>query len=212
MGIDSVAMVIKKFRPGSLRTGFLVVALALAGCSSVVSTQVSTFRSPNALAATGERGSVAVQAMHAELNRSLEFAWYRTQVETALAGLGYQVGVPAEAADYVARLDYGVEPAKADRSGPIVTTGMGWGRSRYFGTNLVVVDNNRRQEFIRHVQLVIERNSPEGERVYEVSGASQGRCGVMSVVFDEMLAAMLQGFPGENASVKTLRVKGDAHC
>lgn len=202
-------MVLKKVRIGSLRAGFLLAVLALAGCSSVVSTQVSTFRSPGNL---GEQGSVTVQAMHAELNRSLEFAWYRTQVEKALAGLGYQIGAPGEEADYIALLDYGVEPAKADRSGPIVATGMGWGRSRYFGTNMVIVDNDRRQEFIRRVQLVIERNGPDGERVYEVSGASQGRCGVMSVVFDEMLAAMLQGFPVENASVKTLQVKGDARC
>jgi hypothetical protein len=212
-GEGGVAMVMKMFRTGGLRSGCLLAALlfavALTGCSSVVSTQVSTFRSPGEL---GERGSVAVQAMHADLNRSLEFAWYRTQVETALAKLGYQVGAAAETADYIALLDYGVEPVESDRSGPFVTTGLGWGRSRYFGTNLVIVDDDRRQEFIRRVQLVIERNGPDGERVYEVSGASQGRCGVMSVVFDEMLAAMLQGFPVANASVKTIQVKGDARC
>lgn len=202
-------MVNKMLRSGSLRSGFLVAVLALAGCSSVVSTQVSTFRSPSEL---GGRGTVAVQAMHAELNRSLEFAWYRTQVESALAELGYSTGAAPETADYIALLDYGVEPLEADRSGPFVTTGLGWGRSRYFGTNLVIVDDDRRQEFIRRVQLVIERNGPDGERVYEVSGASQGRCGVMSVVFDEMLTAMLKGFPVENASVKTIQVKGDARC
>ena len=202
-------MVLKRFGRGSLQFGFLVAILVLAGCASVVSTQVSTFRSAGEM---GSRGSIAVQAMHEELNRSLEFAWYRTQVETALAELGYQVGAPADTADYIALLDYGVEPVEADRSGPFVTTGLGWGRSRYFGTNLVIVDDDRRQEFIRRVQLVIERNGPEGERVYEVSGASQGRCGVMSVVFDEMLTAMLQGFPVDNASVKTIQVKGDARC
>lgn len=202
-------MILKRFGRGSLQFGFLVAILVLAGCASVVSTQVSTFRSAGEM---GSRGSIAVQAMHEELNRSLEFAWYRTQVETALAELGYQVSAPADTADYIALLDYGVEPVEADRSGPFVTTGLGWGRSRYFGTNLVIVDDDRRQEFIRRVQLVIERNGPEGERVYEVSGASQGRCGVMSVVFDEMLTAMLQGFPVDNASVKTIQVKGDARC
>lgn len=191
------------------RFGALMAALLLAGCSSVVSTQVSTFRSPGEL--TG-RGTVAVQAMHPELNRSLEFAWYREQVEKTLAGLGYQTGAAADSADFIALLDYGVEPVEADRSGPFVTTGLGWGRSRYFGTNLVIVDDDRRQEFVRRVQLVIERAGPDGERIYEVSGASQGRCGVMSVVFDEMLTAMLQGFPVDNASVKTIQVKGDARC
>lgn len=191
------------------RVVVLIGLFALAGCASVVSTQVSTFRSPGELP---NRGTVTVQAMHADLNRSLEFAWYRSQLEAALVQLGYEIAASTEAADYLALLDYGVEPAESDRAGPIVTTGLGWGRSRYFGTNLVLVDDNRRQEFIRRVQLVIERNGADGERMYEVSGASKGRCGVMSVVFDEMLTAMLQGFPVENASVKTIQVKGDARC
>ncbi len=208
MGVTGVA-IMKRFRSGSLYIGLLMLAAMLAGCSSVVSTQVSAFSNPAEL---HNRGSVVVQAMYPELNRSLEFGWYRTQVETALAALGYQVAKSTETADYRALLDYGVEPTKADRSSPFVTTGVGWGRSRYFGTNLVIVDNDRRQEFIRRTHLMIERNEPDGERVYEVSGVSQGRCGVMSVVFDEMLTAMLQGFPLENASVKTIRVKGDARC
>lgn len=187
----------------------LTALLFVGGCASVVNTQVNTFRSPGDLPA---RGSVHVQALQPELNRSLEFAWYRAQVEKALSDLGYSVATGEADAEFVALLDYGVEPVEADRPGSFVTTGLGMGRSRYFGTNVVIVDDNRRQEFLRHVQLIIERNKADGERVYEVSGASQGRCGVMSVVFDEMLSAMLQGFPAANATVKTISVKGDARC
>ncbi|MCR6651768.1 MAG: hypothetical protein NVV73_09895 [Cellvibrionaceae bacterium] len=206
--MDKVSAMIGRMKPTLWRGGIPLLLLLLSACSSVVSTRVNTFRAPEDLAA---RGTISVQAMHADLNRSLEFAWYRTQVEGALTDLGFQV-VGTDNADLVALLDYAVEPVDSDRSGPLITTGWGMGRSRYFGTNVVIVDDQRRQEFIRHVQLVIERNQAEGTRVYEVSGASQGRCGVLSVVFDEMLTAMLQGFPGDNASVKTISVKGDARC
>lgn len=193
-----------------LRSALVLVAvLMLGGCASTVSTRVNTFRTPGDMPASG---SVTVQASDPQINRSLEFAWYRGQVETALSNLGYTVTSDPKAAQFVAVLDYGVEPVEAGRRGPLFTTGWGFGRSRYFGTNVVFVDDDRRQEFLRHVQLVIERNEPDGERVYEVSGASQGRCGVLSVVFDEMLTAMLKEFPSANASVKTISVKGDARC
>jgi hypothetical protein len=203
-----VSVIFERIKPVVWRSGVPLLLLLLSACSSVVSTRVNTFRAPEDLAV---RGTVAVQAMHADLNRSLEFAWYRTQVEKALADLGFQV-VSADTAELLALLDFGVEPAEADRSGPLITTGWGMGRSRYFGTNVVIVDDQRRQEFIRQVQLVLERNTEAGERIYEVSGTSQGRCGVLSVVFDEMLTAMLKGFPADNASVKTISVKGDARC
>lgn len=186
----------------------LGVVLLTAACASVVSTRVNTFSAP---ADRLGRGTIIVQPAHPELKKSLEFAWYRGQVEQALKNLGYLLAEGPADAEYVALLDYGVEAIESDRDS-YVTTGWGFGRSRYFGTNVVIVDDHERQEFVRHVHLAIERNVEEGERVYEVSGASEGRCGVLSVVFDEMLSAMLQGFPVTNASVKTISVRGDARC
>lgn len=206
--MTKVSAVSGQMKAALWRGGIPLLLVLLSACSSVVSTRVNTFRAPENLA---PGGTIAVQAMHADLNRSLEFAWYRTQVEKVLADLGFQV-VGADTAELLALLDYAVEPVESDRSGPLISTGWGMGRSRYFGTNVVIVDDQRRQEFVRHVQLVIERNQAEGTRLYEVTGASQGRCGVLSVVFDEMLTAMLQGFPVDNASVKTISVKGDARC
>lgn len=203
-----VSAVIERFKTVAKRGSIPVLLLLLSACSSVVATRVNTFRAPEDVV---PGSTIAVQALRTDLNKSLEFAWYRTQVEKALTDLGFQV-VAADSAELLALLDYGVEPVDSDRSGPIFTTGWGVGRSRYFGTNMVIVDDQRRQEFLRHVQLVIEQNREDGQRVYEVSGASQGRCGVLTVVFDEMLTAMLKGFPVENASVKTISVKGDARC
>lgn len=206
--MKTFSAVIERLKAAVKRSTVPVLLLLLSGCSSVVATRVNTFRAPEDVVSGS---TIAVQALRADLNKSLEFAWYRTQVEKALTDLGFQV-VAADSAELLALLDYGVESAESDRSGPMFTTGWGVGRSRYFGTNVVIVDDQRRQEFLRHVQLVIEQNREGGQRVYEVSGVSQGRCGVLTVVFDEMLAAMLQGFPVENASVKTISVKGDARC
>ncbi len=208
----------KDLRKGDRRKGdlrkiagrvLLLTAVGLmSACASVVSTQVSTFSAP---ADRLQRGSIHVEPAQADLNRSLEFAWYRGQVETALAALGYKIAEDPAGAEFVALLDYGVEPIDSDRDS-YISTGWGFGRARHFGTNVVIVDEHERQEFVRRIHLAIERNEPESERVYEVSGASEGRCGVLSVVFDEMLNAMLQGFPGGNASVKTISVRGDARC
>lgn len=179
-----------------------------AACASAVKTRVNTFSSP---AAGQARGTLVVQPAREELKRSLEFAWYKEKLETSLRGLGYTPVAEAGEAEFVALLDYGVEAAPDDRDA-YVTGGWGFGRSRYFGTSVMVVDEVDRDEFLRRVSLVIEHRRPEGERVYEVTGVSQGHCGVLSVVFDEMLSAMLQGFPGANASVKTLAVRGDTRC
>lgn len=188
----------------------LVLALVVTGCTSVVNTQVSAFRTPGDLPLTG---SIWVAPMQKELQRSLEFAWYRTQLESALSQLGYRIATDNASADFVALLDYSVEQVEADRSGTYFTTGWGYNRSRYYGgVNTVIVDDQRRQSFRRSVHLVIERNELEAPRLYEVKGISQGRCGVLSIVFDEMIAAMLQGYPIQNATVKTVQVKGDARC
>lgn len=190
-----------------LKTPLTFVAiLFLASCASTVKTRVNTFSAPSASLGGG---TLVVQPAREELKRSLEFAWYREKVEAALRDLGYTPVV--EGADFVALLDYGVEAVPTDGDA-YVSGGWGFGRSRYFGSSVMVVDKVEREEFMRHVSLVIERNRADGERIYEVKGSSQGHCGVLSVVFDEMLSALLQGFPSANATVKTISVRGDIRC
>ena len=207
-GLKKIMQVIVRF---GYRSGIIVlIGMILSGCASVVNTQVSAFRTPGDLPLTG---TIWVNPMQQELQRSLEFAWYKTQLESALSQLGYRIAIDLQSADFIALLDYSVEKAEADRSGTYFTTGWGFNRSRYYGgVNTVIVDDQRRQSFYRTVHLVIESNQPEAPRLYEVKGVSQGRCGVLSIVFDEMIAAMLQGYPIHNATVKTVQVKGDARC
>lgn len=190
------------------RSLLVLSILFLTACASAVKTRVNTFSAPSTTLGVG---TLVVKPAREELKRSLEFAWYREKVEASLRGLGYSPVADAEGAEFVALLDYGVEEVQADRDA-YVTGGWGFGHSRYFGSSVVVVDEVDRDEFLRFVNLVIEHNRPEGEQVYEVKGASKGQCGVLSVVFDEMLVAMLQGFPSPNATVKTISVRGDTRC
>jgi len=67
-----VSAMIGRMKPFVWRGGIPLLMLLLSACSSVISTRVNTFRAPEDLAA---RGTIAVEALHADLNRSLEFAW-----------------------------------------------------------------------------------------------------------------------------------------
>jgi hypothetical protein len=192
----------------SARLLLLMALVFSVGCAGTVKTRVNTFSTP---AAGSDRGTLVVLPAREELGRSLEFAWYREKVEQVLSGLGYTPVADREAAEFVALLDYGVEAARSDRD-TYVSGGWGFGRSRYYGSSVVVVDKLDRDEYLRRVALAIERKTPEAQRIYEVSGVSQGRCGILSVVFDEMLDAILQGFPVGNASVRTVSVRGDTRC
>jgi hypothetical protein len=189
---------------------FLILStLCVAACASTVKTRVNTFSAP---AASAARGTLTVQPAREELKPSLEFALYREKVETALRALGYAPVADSAAAEFVAILDYGVDAAPSSDRDAYVSGGWGYGRSRYYGSSVMIVNEVDRDEFLRHVSLMIERNQPEGERIYEVKGASEGQCGVLSVVFDEMLSAILQDFPSANATVKTVSVRGDTRC
>jgi hypothetical protein len=188
--------------------------ILLSGCANTVRTQVSTFMAPEA--AFGQ-GTIAVQPADEQLQDSLEFQLYKTKAESYLQQQGYRLA-PPEQAQYIARLGYGVEEIKQNFRQPdiIFTTGFGH-YYRRGGVGLTFSDYPRYEpEYLRRLALTITRtpDQPSGEprRIYETTALSMGACPVMSVVFDEMLAAVFQNFPGENGSVKTVTVKGDASC
>lgn len=199
----------------NLRLPAVLVTLALlSGCVSSVRTQMNTFMAPDAR--FGE-GTIAVKAADEQLQESLEFDLYRGMLESRLQDLGYTLESP-EDAQYIARLGYNV--SEIDRSGyqPDIFFTTGFGRYyRRGGIGFVVNDRpDYRVEYIRILNLTITRAArnagDEPSRIYEVTAASQGSCPVMSVVIDEMMAAIFQNFPGDNGAVKTVTVRGDASC
>lgn len=192
--------------------------LLVSGCASSVQTKVNAFKAPNA---TLGSGTIAVTALDEAIGQSLEFAHYRTQTESVLAHLGYTPVSPNQPHSYRAVLSFGVESAQIERSGPRTAWvtraypyyGFHYGFGHRYGSGLgvVVVDDGIDPGYLRRLSLAIE-NAESGERLYEVTGFSVGRCGVMSVVFDEMLEAIVRDFPAADGSVRSVTVKGETKC
>lgn len=204
------------FRPqrASLVIAGLAGLMLLSGCASSVRTQLNTFMAPDTQFG---QGSIAVQPADEKLRDSLEFGLYRGKVEARLQELGYSIAAP-ETAEYIARLGYGVEDVKPRVRNPnvVFTTGFG-SYYRRGGVGFLLSDRpDYQDEYMRSVSLSITRTPQEAgaepRRVYEVTALSKGSCPIMSVVFDEMLAAIMQNFPGENGAVKTVTVRGNATC
>ncbi len=189
---------------------FLGVGLiGLAGCSQQVYTKVNAFKQDSAEFGQGE---VIVRAADAQSAESLEFAYYRGRVEAALANLGYVPVTDPAAADFEALVSYGV--AESDAENPGLRTGFiapGYSHSYGVRTGVMIIDDSRNLEYVRWLSLAINQIDP-AERIYEVTGYSRGRCGVFSVVFDEMLEAILKEFPAESGSVRTIGVRGESRC
>lgn len=192
----------------------LILCVLLAGCASSVRTRLNTFMAPDA---EFGRGTIAIQAAGEGSGDSLEFGFYRERLAEHLQNQGYTLA-GAEEAEYIARLGYDVERVDSEVRSPNVmfTTGFG-SYYRRGGVGFVFGDAPRyEEEYLRRLKLIITRTPDEigGEprRVYEATALSEGTCPIMSVVFDEMLAAVFQNFPGENGAVKTVTVRGEARC
>lgn len=190
----------------------LMLALVMVGntsCSHRVYTKINAFKADTADIG---RGPIVVRAESLEAAESLEFAYYRSRIEAALARLGYQPVASAETADYQAVVSYGVEQSEAEDGG--LRTGFvtpGYTHSYGARVGVMVIDDNRDIEYLRRLKLTISQLDPP-QRLYEVSGYSRGRCGVFSVVFDEMLEAIFQDFPAASGSVRTIGVRGESRC
>jgi hypothetical protein len=201
-------------RAGRSLVVLVASVLLLSGCASSVRTQLNTFMAPEAQFG---QGTVAVRPANPDQQDSLEFDLYRSKLERRLVEQGYEVATPEEAR-YIARLGYRVEEIRYDTRQPnvVFTTGFG-SYYRRGGVGLLLNEGPRyEEEYLRRVTLTITRTPEElgGEarRIYETTALSKGTCPIMSVVFDEMLAAIFQDFPGQNGQVKTVTVRGEANC
>lgn len=194
--------------------GLLAVVLMISGCASSVRTQLNTFMAEDARFG---QGTIAVKAANDQLQESLEFSLYKKKLEAKLQEAGYQISTPEEARD-IARLGYYVEEARARARQPNLVFTTGFGRYyRHGGIGFLVNDRTDYQdEYLRTISLVITRTpeaaGEEPRRIYETTAISKGSCPVMSVVFDEMLAAIFQYFPDHNGAVRSVTVRGEGNC
>lgn len=192
-----------------VRLVLLAAVFAVAGCASVVRTQISAF---SADPADFVSGTIVVEALDPLEAKTLEFAHYRTRLEEHLAQQGYRVLAPGEPSDLVALLGYEVHETRGrerPRTGHMAHYRTGYFRPHH---SVLVMDDGGRTEYQRRVSLVIAQGDDRERRLYEVTGVSQGTCPILSVVIDEMLEALFTDFPASNGAVRTVRVRGDTRC
>lgn len=187
---------------------FVLVAL-LAGCAQTVNTKVTAFNSQQAPA----KGTVVIVAKDPEVGQSLEFQHYRARAGEALSQHGFTA--IAQGSDtqpqYQVTLGFFVQEVNSEdsgfRSGFVLRTSP-W---RSVGGDVIFMDDNdQRREYKRTLTFAI--TEVDGQRLYEATASSIGRCDVMTVVFDEMLEAILQLYPQASGSVRNVKIKGDSRC
>lgn len=193
------------------RLALMAALLMSVGCAGVVRTQINAF---SADPAEFGSGTIVVKSLEPMESNTLEFAHYRARLEQLLTEQGYRVLPSGQTSDLVALLGYQVHETQGRER---ARTGyMTHYRTGYFFRphhSLMVVDDGGRTEYLRRINLVIASGEDEqAQRLYEVTGISQGTCPVLSVVFDEMLEALFTDFPAPNGAVRTLRVRGDTRC
>lgn len=220
----------------------LTVLVLLSGCTSTVRTRVSTFVEPTADFGEGtiavkhadesKENSLEFEFYKAKVEAHLRNLGYRIAAPEDAQYIAH-VGLEVE------KLEPSWRHSSffvGNHFGPYWNTGFGpyWDpglghyyrpdhpfyrhriygpRPYYWGTS---VSPRYGAEFARTVSLTISKmpsaSDGEPQRTYEVKATSVGHCSEMSVVFDEMLSAIFQNFPGENGAVKTVRVPGETKC
>ncbi|PCK08367.1 MAG: hypothetical protein COA42_09635 [Alteromonadaceae bacterium] len=210
-------MSVSVFRSARL-AALLVVIVALSACETSVRSAVSTYRNEGFNFAAG---SVLVVAEHAEQDDSLEFAFFKQKLEERLVKVGYSIhpkGAAPEGAAYLVKLSYHIDRQESDShsSGRILYSGRIGHRNSiaggYYGGH-----NDRDFEYLREVNITIDRNTPESSRsesdkFLQIRAQSAGRCEHLSVVFDEMLDAIFSNLLRANGSIEQVRVKGETQC
>ncbi len=190
--------------------GLSVISLWLCACGATVRTQINAFVAEDIALSPS---TFKIQAKNPDNAESLEFRYYFDKVKFALQQRGYEY----EEINPIFRvdIDYTVQRVEDEkdplRTGFVVSSG--W-RYSPFGTSIVMFDDdNSRAHYQRVINLsVLKLEDDNAKPVYQVTGVSEGSCGVLSAVFDEMLSAIMQRFPYESGTLKYVRVKGDVKC
>jgi hypothetical protein len=205
----------------------LFLAALLSGCAAPprVETTTTTFHGPGHEA----RGTIAVRTADASADQSLEFRSYKPRIEQRLAAAGYTIA--AGRAEYVALVSYSVDAGtRAQVTLPIYGQ-TGGGTSYSFGTvqgadgpkpysgttynaptyGVVGATTQSVVVYTRTIAIDIVDAVTRDKR-YEMRARSAGRCGAIVEVFDAMLEAMFDAFPGENGRARSTRVAVEVEC
>ncbi len=191
------------------RLALVGLLFLLSACTATVRTHVVAFAADDQV----DLSTIAMVAPPSVDDVPLEYQHYGKAIISKLESLGFRaLSENDPESQYVAYLKYSV--VESESNGSQVYTGVvgrSYVRSSGPFVDVMVVDKNRRHFYERRIEVVIaERQS--NKRVYEVSGTSYGQCGVLSVVFDEMLDAMFLDFPMDSGALKKIKTNGNASC
>lgn len=175
-------------------------------------------------------GSIFVISADAEKNNSLEFANYKKKIEAKLVVTGYSIAANADLAEYIASVAYGIGNGKTS---VILTPRLSSPNALYGGRlstkpyrhymmpsyDVVGASANLITTYTRAIKLdiVVAKSLKKGkidqaQKVYESKVKSTGECAVIAGIFDQLLEAMFQNFPGDNGKTITATIPYDGQC
>lgn len=199
----------------------LAVAVILAACGTpAIDANVTAFYTPEVRTIASK--TIAVRAQPAALEASLEFKSYRPKIERKLRLVGFDISKPSDDPDFIANVSYGIdgrEQRSSTSSDPYfgsVGVGVGVGRAPFYGGYGRTYNTQTWEEYSRFIAIdIVTENTANSEnptRIYEGRVQSVGKCPTLAGVFDGVLEAMFEGFPGVNGKTTFISIPWDGSC
>lgn len=204
---------------------FLAIAVILTACGTpAIDANITAFYTPEVRNIASK--TIAVRAQPASRESSLEFKSYRPKIENKLRLVGFVIAEPTEDPDFVAYVSYGIDGKEQKSSttsdpgfgsfGVGVGTGRRTGRGSYYGGVARTYNTQTWEEYNRFISLDIVEGTSVGSdnpvRIYEGRVQSVGKCPTLAGVFDGVLDAMFENFPGLHGKTTFVSIPWDGSC
>jgi len=201
-----------------LSAGILAVSAFLAGCGTIIKSDVTTFHEwPDTLP---DKSYVFERTK--EQNDSLEYRNYESLVRNELARLGFTEAPAGTKPTLKATIGYSISGARDVREVyPVVVHpypywyGPAW-RGYYgpfydpfwFGPPVVEHRVSQYQLFTRQLNIALARMS-DGKKLFETTVVSEGMNGSLAAVMPYMVRSAFAEFPGKSGVPRRVELKMD---
>ncbi|MCF8468225.1 MAG: hypothetical protein K9G33_12550 [Sneathiella sp.] len=200
---------------------FAIIGLLLAGCAKpTIDANVTAFFTPELNAIYGK--TIVIKALPESKESSLEYLTYRPKIADKLRFVGFVVREDVKNPDYIALVSYaidGTQQKSSVTSSPVfgsVGVGVFGGSSPVFGSVGQTFNSQTWEEYSRFISIdIVEADTATSNnpvRIYEGKVKSVGRCPTLAGVFDEVLDALFQDFPGVNGKTIFVSIPWDGSC
>lgn len=183
----------------------LLLITLMAACSSP-RFEADVVRFHNLAPAANFQGQSVTVIPLDPVQNGLEFATYADVIGRKLATLGFQPAEFQGSADYVAVVDFTIQPVAAvdDRGSSPVSVGVGVGGvGRHVGVSVGTVfgvgDRKPKDIYSRYLSITL-KNQASNEVVYEGRVSSNGKEGSPILILPIMTDALFADFPGPSGA------------